>query len=230
MVKQLSTANTNRYKDAQTPLEVKLSFKKDSKKKVDTQAAVQQKWKKWDMGQRDAMQTLATYLFRIEKELRGLLDGQWLTPSGRTNWTELVKGASDVHDISLAVLQLEAALKSIVLAPTWFVTEEASAKRGKGRGRKKNSEKAERKKEDYDWEEMKKAGILEDTSMCVDDNKDEYKQEDFAFCWIGGNRVAPCEIALSAQSIRNVVLTAGELQLQHFVYTVHYIACIHATM
>ena len=71
MVKQLSTANTNRYKDAQTPLEVKLSFKKDSKKKVDTQAAVQQKWKKWDMGQRDAMQTLATYLFRIEKELRG---------------------------------------------------------------------------------------------------------------------------------------------------------------
>lgn len=227
---------TNRYKDAQTPLEVKLSFKAGKKKVMETQSVVQQKWKKWDLvGQKfDTLQTLAAYLFRIEKELRGLIDGQWLTPNGRTNWTELVKGASDVNDISLAVVQLEAALKSIAVAPTWFTSEEASVNKKKGRGRKKTSEKEEKKQAEYDWEEMKKAGILDDTSgMEMEEDKEEEDQENIQYCWIGGSRAVPFDIALSAQSIRNAILSGGELPMHHFVYTgknsTHiYLRCMYA--
>ena len=36
-----------------------------------------QKWRKWDLQQDNPLHILASYLFRIEKELRGLVDGQW---------------------------------------------------------------------------------------------------------------------------------------------------------
>ena len=117
---------------------------------------------------------MAAYLFRIEKELRGFIDGPWLTSSGRTNWSELVKGASDVNDISLAAVQLEAALKSIALDKTWFTAEEAAVKRRGRRGRpKKLSEKVEKKAVEYDWEEMRKAEIIEDTTIGGEEENDE---------------------------------------------------------
>jgi hypothetical protein len=147
-------------------------------------------------------------LFRIEKELRGLIDGQWLTPSGRTNWTELVKGAEDVHDMALAAVQLEAALKSLVLDKSWFNSEEAAVKRRGKRGRpKKLSDKDDKKAAvEYDWAEMKEAGILEDMTIGAgeDDEADEDKEP---VCWVGGHRVVPCSLRLSSQTIRNAVLS-----------------------
>lgn len=170
----------------------------------------QQKWKKWDLQQSQTLQTLAAYLFRIEKELRGLIDGPWLTSSGRTNWSELVKGASDVNDISLAAVQLEAALKSVALDKTWFTAEEAAVKRRGRRGRpKKLSEKVEKKAVEYDWEEMRKAEIIEDTTIGGEEEEDEDDKE--PVCWVGGNRVVPCELySLSTRSLRCAILT-GEL-------------------
>ena len=161
------------------------------------------------MQQGQTLQTLAAYLFRIEKELRGLVDGPWLTPSGRTNWTELVKGASDVNDVSLAAVQLEAALNSIALEKTWFTAEEAAVKRRGKKGRpKKVSEKEEKKAVEYDWEEMRKAEIIEDTTIGGEEEEEEEEKE--PLCWIGGNRPVPGGFSLSTRSLSAAVL-AGQL-------------------
>ena len=132
----------NRYKEGQSAMEVKLLWKK---KKEDNSS--EQKWKKWDLHQRDPLQAISSYLFRIERELRGLIDGQWLTPSGRTNWTELVKNANDVSDLSIAAVELETALKSVAMNLTWYTSQEASAKKKKRPGRRKKSEVEEKKPE-----------------------------------------------------------------------------------
>ena len=203
----------NRYKEGQSAMEVKLLWKK---KKEDNSS--EQKWKKWDLHQRDPLQAISSYLFRIERELRGLIDGQWLTPSGRTNWTELVKNANDVSDLSIAAVELETALKSVAMNPTWYTSQEASAKKKKRPGRRKKSE-VEEKKPEYDLKEMKLAGLYEDPSIYAEEDKEEEEEARVEYCWISGNRAAPCSISLSTRSIRNCVLSAGELEMQSFVYT-----------
>ena len=116
------------------------------------------------------------------------------------------------------MLQLEASLKPIVLQESWFTAEEAALKkRGKrGGGRKKKGEE-DTKSTEFDWDEMRKAGIVEDTSIGADVEEEE-NEEDFRFCWVSGNRAVPCDLNLSWQSTRNLVMTGGELQMQHFIY------------
>ena len=110
------------------------------------------------------------------------------------------------------MLQLEASLKPIVLQESWFTAEEAALKkRGKrGGGRKKKGEE-DTKSTEFDWDEMRKAGIVEDTSIGADVEEEE-NEEDFRFCWVSGNRAVPCDLNLSWQSTRNLVMTGGELR------------------
>ena len=112
-------------------------------------------------------------------------------------------------------VQLEASLKPIVMVESWYTAEETAVKKRGKRGRKKKEE--EKKSTEYDWEEMRRSGIIEDTTIGMDEREEDDEVEDKIF-WVGGNRAVTCDMKLSMQSTRNAVMAAGELQLQHFIY------------
>ena len=112
-------------------------------------------------------------------------------------------------------MQLEASLKPIVMVESWYTAEETAVKKRGKRGRKKKEE--EKKSTEYDWEEMRRSGIIEDTTIGMDEREEDDEVEDKIF-WVGGNRAVTCDMKLSMQSTRNAVMAAGELQLQHFIY------------